>query len=172
MVTSRGLVLVSSCIVVSLVGAFVEDFWVRLGAVSRCAVVLCRSVVDALVGSTEWAMVAGVWGSAVVELLVVSFKVEVSDRGALVVETEAVKVSSSVRSDLAVTVAGVVVGNTSVISSGTSVRESSVLLLTVGGAVVKTKSVISSVPLDCAPSVLPWFKVLKLCTSVEASVDT
>lgn len=120
-----------------------------------------------------WGMVACVWGSAVVALLVVCFEVKVADREALVVETVATKVSSSVCSDLSVTGAAVVVGKTSVISCGTSVTESSVLPLTIGGTVVKPKSTISSSVLDStpSPSVLSWFKVLNLCTSVEGSVD-
>lgn len=122
--------------------------------------------------SAVWGTVACVRGRAVVGRIVVCFEVKVAERGGLVVETVAAKVSSSVRSDLSVTVAAVVV-KTSVISCGTSVRESSVLPLTAGGAVVKAKSTTSSSVLDTAssPSVLSWFKVLKLCTSVEASVD-
>lgn len=78
----------------------------------------------------------------------------------VVAEAVALKVSSSVICDLSVTVTGVVVRKTLVISTGVPVRESSssdVLLVTVGGAVVRTKVTFPSLVWDETPSVPSWF---------------
>lgn len=95
--------------------------------------------------------------------------------GGVEVETVACRVSSSVISDLSVTVTGAVVSMTSVTSTGVSViwesSRSDVLLLTVGGAVVRPKPTLSSSVWDETPCVPSWFRVLKLWVPVEDSVD-
>lgn len=72
------------------------------------------------------------------------------------------------------TVTGMLVGKTSVISAVVSVRELSspdVLLLTVGGPVVSPKPTLCSLVCDETHSVPSWFSVLELRTPVEDSVD-
>lgn len=96
-------------------------------------------------------------------------------RGGVAVETVACRVSSSVISDLSVTVTGAVVSRTSVTSTGVSViwewSCSDVLLLTVGGAVVRPKPTLSSSVWDETPCVPSWIRVLELWVPVEDSVD-
>lgn len=139
------------------------------------AAVVCSSVVDDLVDSRVWERVACVRGSVVAvaaAALVIFLGVEASVRRELMVETAAAKVSSSVRRDLSVTAAVVVVAKASVVVDGAaSVRASSVLPWSVGGAVVKPKSTACSLGLGGTRTVPAWFKVLKLWTSVDASVD-